>query len=94
MTARSLRHELGVVHRDIKPANIFIAREGDLDVTKVLDFGIAKLIDHKLEAPADITEAAARELALSRPTIQKWIEGRPVRKVIFAGGKVVNIVVG
>src|SRR6185295_6547781 len=30
-------HDLGVVHRDIKPANIFIAREGDHEVTKVLD---------------------------------------------------------
>jgi serine/threonine protein kinase len=45
-------HELGVVHRDIKPANIFMAREGEHEVTKVLDFGIAKLTDRKLEAPA------------------------------------------
>lgn len=44
-------HDLGVVHRDIKPANIFIAREGEHEVTKVLDFGIAKLIDRRLEAP-------------------------------------------
>jgi serine/threonine protein kinase len=49
--AVSVAHELGVVHRDIKPANIFIAREGGLEVTKVLDFGIAKLIDRPLEAP-------------------------------------------
>jgi serine/threonine-protein kinase len=44
-------HDLGVVHRDIKPANIFIAREGDHEVTKVLDFGIAKLVDDRLTAP-------------------------------------------
>ncbi len=46
----------------------------------------------KLDAPADITEDQARELALGRPAIQKWLEGKPVRKVIFAGGKLVNIV--
>jgi len=44
-------HAQGVVHRDIKPANIFIAREGDVEVTKVLDFGIAKLLDQRLSAP-------------------------------------------
>ena len=48
----------------------------------------------KLEAPAGIAEDTARELALARPAIQKWLEGKTVRKVIFAGGKLVNIVVG
>jgi leucyl-tRNA synthetase len=48
----------------------------------------------RIEAPADIGEEAARELALARPAVQKWIEGKPVRKVIFAGGKLINIVVG
>jgi serine/threonine-protein kinase len=35
-------HELGIVHRDIKPANVFLARDGDEEIVKVLDFGIAK----------------------------------------------------
>jgi serine/threonine-protein kinase len=50
--AVGVAHTLGVVHRDIKPANIFIAREGGREVTKVLDFGIAKLVDQRLEEPA------------------------------------------
>jgi serine/threonine protein kinase len=35
-------HALGIIHRDLKPANIFLLRDGDIDVVKVLDFGIAK----------------------------------------------------
>ena len=48
----------------------------------------------KLEVSADITEAAASAAALASPAVQKWLEGKQVRKVIFAGGKLVNIVVG
>jgi serine/threonine protein kinase len=36
-----LIHRAGIVHRDIKPANVFIAREGQREVVKLLDFGIA-----------------------------------------------------
>src|SRR5690349_24072206 len=31
-----------VIHRDLKPGNIFITRERELEIAKVLDFGIAK----------------------------------------------------
>jgi eukaryotic-like serine/threonine-protein kinase len=38
-------HGIGIVHRDIKPTNIFLCREGDGEVVKVIDFGLSKLAD-------------------------------------------------
>jgi eukaryotic-like serine/threonine-protein kinase len=40
--ALSLAHASGIVHRDLKPDNVFLVREMDDDVGKVLDFGVAR----------------------------------------------------
>lgn len=40
--ALSRAHEAGIVHRDLKPDNVFLVRNEDEEVAKVLDFGIAK----------------------------------------------------
>jgi serine/threonine-protein kinase len=42
-------HSLGIVHRDLKPENLFLSMpatsEGQAPIVKVLDFGIAKMIE-------------------------------------------------
>jgi serine/threonine-protein kinase len=53
--ALSRAHEAGLVHRDIKPENIFVAREDDEEIIKILDFGVAKATDALAIAGMDPT---------------------------------------
>lgn len=49
-------HEQGIYHRDVKPDNCFVVQRGERrDFIKVLDFGIAKVVDHD-DASSPLTQ--------------------------------------
>jgi leucyl-tRNA synthetase len=47
----------------------------------------------RITVPADVSEAEAKETALASDAAQRFIEGKPPRKVIYIPGRLVNIVV-
>jgi eukaryotic-like serine/threonine-protein kinase len=55
-------HKKGILHRDIKPANIFLTERG----TKILDFGLAKLLDAE-GADSNVTIAPSQDTFLTSP---------------------------
>ena len=63
-------HRSLVVHRDLKPSNILVDRDGQV---KLLDFGIAKLLESDAGATATAMRAFTPEYAAP-----EQIQGRPV----------------
>jgi len=47
----------------------------------------------KINLPADVQQADAQAVVLENETVQKWLEGKELRKFIFVPGRIVNIVV-
>jgi serine/threonine protein kinase len=59
-------HEAGIVHRDLKPENVMLADGGvGADRVKLLDLGIAKLLESATHAPT--TELTAVDQVLGTP---------------------------
>jgi leucyl-tRNA synthetase len=47
----------------------------------------------RIEAPADVSEEIAKELALASAKVRPYIEGREIRKSVYVPGRLVNFVV-
>jgi len=69
--------------------------ELDEEATKedVLDLAVqinGKVRD-RIQVPADMDEEAIKALALSRPKVQKWLQGKEIKKVRYIPGRLVSI---
>ena len=67
-------HQSLVIHRDLKPANIMVSTDG---TPKLLDFGIAKVLNPDLTDQAAMTQASQRPMTPDYASPEQ-VRGEPV----------------
>jgi len=86
LAALAAAHRSKVVHRDLKPDNVFLtALAGLEDIVKLLDFGIAKLLETPLEQKLTQTGAILGTPAYMAPEVARGAD-IDARVDIYAAG--------
>jgi serine/threonine-protein kinase len=81
-------HERGILHRDLKPENVIRRQDGSI---KILDFGLARMLESEPAAPSTLTEEG-RLVGTPSYMSPEQLRGQPIdaRSDLFALGVLVH----
>ena len=90
-TAVSFAHQYLVVHRDLKPGNILVTKDGE---PKLLDFGIAKVLDSEAALERTVTSTLFLTPAYAAPEILRGSPATVASDVYSLGVVLYELLIG
>jgi len=82
----AVAHEMGIIHRDLKPENIVVLEKSDddgnrVELVKVCDFGMAKLVtpDHEAQGPLSSEKLTSHGVVVGTPDYMSPEQGKGER---------------
>ncbi|MCY1007546.1 serine/threonine-protein kinase [Nannocystis pusilla] len=87
-------HDMGIIHRDLKPSNIvLVTQDGELDVVKVLDFGVCSHMDSERSGVSTIDKLVG-STAYMAPEQAAGEEADPVSDIYALGTVLFEMLTG
>ena len=88
-------HGRGIVHRDLKPENVFVMQSGaEGDLVKVLDFGIARIVEHEETKGLTAADHVAGTPSTMSPEVLAGRAATPASDVYAIGVMLYRLLVG
>jgi serine/threonine-protein kinase len=95
LQALEYAHAKGFVHRDLKPSNVLIAPQGDREVAKLADFGLARVYQSSKLSGLTMTREVGGTAAFMAPEqITNFREAQPAADQYAAAATLYNLLTG
>lgn len=88
-------HDMGIIHRDLKPSNIvLVTQDGELDVVKVLDFGVCSHVDSETSGVSSTKDLLVGSTDYMAPEQAAGEEADPVSDIYALGTVLFEMLTG
>jgi serine/threonine-protein kinase len=95
LDALAYAHARRIVHRDIKPSNLLVTSDGQQELVKVADFGLARVYQSSNMSGLTMTGDIGGTVAYMPPEqITEYREARPAADQYSAGATLYNLLTG
>ena len=91
--SEELWHQIGNTLTILDAASPKLEEKYLVETTKEYPVSVNGKLRTTINIDLNAAQPQVEEIVLANPVVQKWIEGKPPKKIIYVKGKMVNVVV-